>query len=220
MDRQEFIKSRLFENVMSNNGFDNWSNYIGPDWSSWLCGPSYNRDSHVFDQSNFDTALERLGGEQAGIVEVRDVNHWACGWFKQIMVKADNEKAVDELISIYNDLDAYPLLDEDDASEREHDQFCDTADQECKGLAEAMANYFKIRNNSTLKNIAYHIIYDTQSNSGGDSYLTEYDFRREVKRRDLVDLKRNLENARYSFKKSKTFNRLVDAVNKAIARME
>jgi hypothetical protein len=119
---KEFIKEKLFENVMSSGGMDGYHNYMGHDWKGWLCGLAKTRDSDALSRSNYRIALEMLGGELKGIVETRSVNHWACGYIDQIMVKADNTKAVAKLQAIYDKLDGYPVLDESDFSQEEMDE--------------------------------------------------------------------------------------------------
>lgn len=98
------------------------SNYSGTDLSDWLVGPSVGRDSGILAQSNFSAALELLGGEQEGIVEVHRFGHWAGGWFETINVKSDNLKAVKALYDIHIALENYPILDEDDFHEREREK--------------------------------------------------------------------------------------------------
>lgn len=120
----EFTQKALFETVMT-GGIDGWSNYIGHDWSGWLCGPSKSRDSDALARSNFRVALDMLGGEQDGKVEVRSCNHWACGYFDQIMVKLTAKKPVKVLYQIHKSLEGYPVLDEFDFSQEE----CDEADE-------------------------------------------------------------------------------------------
>ena len=116
---EKFIKERLFENVMAEHGsLDGYHNYIGPDWSGWLGGPVMARDSDLVDVSNYWSALEMLGGEIDGVVETRRCDHWACGYFDQIMV---NSKAIDKvkkLMEIYDSLEDYSLIDEDDYFDR------------------------------------------------------------------------------------------------------
>jgi hypothetical protein len=85
----------------------------------WLVVPvSHNRDSECFAESNFAVALEMLGGESE-TVEVHRFSHWGPGWFELILVKPDT---LAEAIAyeIEGKLADYPLLDEDDCSEREH----------------------------------------------------------------------------------------------------
>ena len=84
----------------------------------WLVAPfGQNRDSKCYEQSNFDTAVSELGGESE-TVEVHRFGHWACGWFEIIIVKP-NTKAHRVLVKLADSAAIYPLLNEDDATERE-----------------------------------------------------------------------------------------------------
>lgn len=85
----------------------------------WLVLPTgRNRDSEAIDESNFHAALERLGGE-SDTVEVHRFGHWACGWYELIFT---HPMRLTEVESLVDDLENYPLLDEDDLSERESNE--------------------------------------------------------------------------------------------------
>jgi len=124
-DIQDFIKQASFEVVMSSGGLDSYNNYSGHDWAGWLCGPSESRDADIMTQSNFQAALEILGGKKENVVEVRRCGHWACGWFNQIMVNSKNKNAVKKLLEIKLLLEEYPILDESDFYERESEAMDD-----------------------------------------------------------------------------------------------
>ena len=117
----------------------------------WLVLPTgRNRDSGNLENVNFDAALAGLGGEGDN-VEVHRFGHWGPGWFEIIIVRPDtpeHEKALD----IEASLDNYPVLDEEELSEIEYDDYLTAwLDYGCsdyvKGLAEAFelsdeAEYF------------------------------------------------------------------------------
>jgi len=85
------------------------------DWLVIPCGR--NRDSLCLDESNFHTAVTLLGGESE-TVEIHRFGHWACGWYEIIIVKPEGW-AADIAAKIEADLDNYPVLDEDDWTNRE-----------------------------------------------------------------------------------------------------
>jgi hypothetical protein len=87
------------------------------DRQDWLVVIGRNRDSDCLAESNWHAALERLGGE-GDSVEVHRFGHWACGWLEIIIVAPEGPQAV-EAHRIEDDLDTYPILDENDHSERE-----------------------------------------------------------------------------------------------------
>lgn len=104
------------------------SNYSGPDYSGYLVGPSVGRDSDILTQSNFEAALERLGGESES-VEVVQFSCWAGGWFKSILIDKNDDIACRALFGIHLDLESYPVLDEDDFYERENESLIEITEQ-------------------------------------------------------------------------------------------
>ena len=91
----------------------------------WLLAPvSQTRDSGELDQSNFAVALEMLGGESE-TVEVHRFGHWGPGWYEIIIVDPADTARVSILETIADRLENYPVLDEDDYSNREWDSFVD-----------------------------------------------------------------------------------------------
>lgn len=97
-------------------------NYSGQHFDDYYVGPSRNRGSDVLTESNFETALEMLGGEHEPEVVVAHSSHWAVGWVQQILVHKDAAKEVEILKEIAKKLKAYPVLDDDDFSERESEK--------------------------------------------------------------------------------------------------
>ena len=96
---------------------DKWksaSNYMGEDYSQYYVLLTKSRDSDVLTKSNFDTALEQLGGENKDSgVEVIRSGHWAVGWIEMILI---HETATDKIKvgeQIEASLKDYPILDED-----------------------------------------------------------------------------------------------------------
>ena len=95
------------------------------DRQDWIVAPVIRtRDSGPIDESNFAAALALLGGEDAGqdengengTIEEHCFNHWGPGWFEIILAHPSHEN---ELEAIKERLEGYPILDEDDLSERE-----------------------------------------------------------------------------------------------------
>ena len=96
-----------------------------PDKQDWLVSPiSITRDtpSHAYTLSNWHVILkelERIDPDQQDH-EACSFNHWGPGWFEIVIVKPDTPSHA-YLDSIVSQLDDYPILDEDDVSEREHE---------------------------------------------------------------------------------------------------
>jgi len=96
-------------------GFDAKGAFL-PDQQDWLVVPvSQTRDSGPFEESNFAVALKILGGE-SDTVEVHRFGHWGPGWFEIIIVHPDLRAAVEDIEA---SLENYPVLDDEDFSERE-----------------------------------------------------------------------------------------------------
>ena len=88
----------------------------------WLISDvSRNRDSDCLDESNFACVLDQLGGE-SDTVQVLRFGHWAVGWTEWIAFLPEHTSTVEGLESRLED---YPILDEDDHSEREHKAACE-----------------------------------------------------------------------------------------------
>lgn len=98
-------------------GYDNHINF-DEDREGWLVVPvGRNRDSGLQEESNFEAATKLLGGE-SDTVEIHRFGHWACGWFEIILV---DPKHGDALVEMRDALEDYPLLDDEDHSQREYD---------------------------------------------------------------------------------------------------
>jgi len=108
----------LSEIVKAPTAWDSSSNYIGqsdfPGLVGWL---TQNRDSDCLERSNFESALELLGGESE-TVEVHRFGHWACGWWEIIAFKL-NTPAHEIALEIQDGLENYPVVDENHFSEKE-----------------------------------------------------------------------------------------------------
>lgn len=95
------------------------SNYMGDDMSEYYEGLSrIPRDPNALMDSNFDEALKLLGGESE-TVQVHSFGDWLVGSFEQILVHESDEKAVAILEDIAEQLAEYPILNEEDHSNRE-----------------------------------------------------------------------------------------------------
>jgi len=97
------------------------SHYAGEVWPAYYgsgCGRS--RDSDCLEESNFCTMLQLLGGESDTVTVVRE-SHWAVGWVEWIAIHQDDAKALQIADEARARLADYPVLDEDDWSEREQE---------------------------------------------------------------------------------------------------
>lgn len=94
-----------------------------PDRQDWIvCPLIQTRDSECLEISNFAAALKMLGGE-CETVEVHRFGHWGPGWYEIILVSPEHAAAVEDIAAA---LENYPVLDENDLSEREHAEYIES----------------------------------------------------------------------------------------------
>lgn len=97
-------------------GFD------GGDRSEWLVALVHHRESDLVTESNWHVGCGMI--EAAGVdpedYEQHSFNHWAVGWV-EIMLVRPGTVAHARALTIEARLADYPLLDDDDHSQREQD---------------------------------------------------------------------------------------------------
>ena len=106
------------------------SNYMGAQWPEWYVFLGRNRDSDCLTNSNFETGFEAV--KAASTVTEKDdedirphivsENHWAVGWVEWIAIHESDEAALELADSLLAKLENYPVLDENDWSEREMEE--------------------------------------------------------------------------------------------------
>jgi hypothetical protein len=101
--------------------FDCRGAFLADDRAEWLVLPvSVTRDSGPFAKSNFATATALLSAVDVDGADHENhrFGHWGPGWFEILIVRPGSAAAV-VAADIETRLADYPLLDEDDAGERE-----------------------------------------------------------------------------------------------------
>ena len=111
--------------------------YIGEDYTGYLVvGIGRNRDSGPLENSNYETALAELNkaalplerdwphAEVGGppVLEV-SAKHWAVGWIEYLLVHPDAKAVVRRARELRAQLEDYPVLDENDFSDREYEEY-------------------------------------------------------------------------------------------------
>lgn len=91
--------------------------YIGERYDDCFVLLTRCRDSDALEESNFHTALRLIGGESE-TVKVARSSHWLVGWVEQILIHESDVEKVELGNQIVAQLEEYPVLDEDDYSER------------------------------------------------------------------------------------------------------
>ena len=102
------------------------SHYIGATWENYYSsGFGQSRDSDALERSNFRIALAALGGESDCVSVVRE-SHFLVGWVEWIAIEADGSADSNRALQIADGLQErvnnYPVLNEEDFSELEHDE--------------------------------------------------------------------------------------------------
>lgn len=123
-DFLELASTRLFT-------ADRAENYIGErlEKNRYAIVYTLYRDSRLLERHNWEVITEDIledyiDGETLHIIRH---NHWACGWIEWVIVdtKKASEKLMDLVSEIWSDLDAYPLLNEDQYCEKEWESACE-----------------------------------------------------------------------------------------------
>lgn len=108
------------------------SNYIGENYSDYYILYSHHRDSNILNNSNYDT-LQKIFINLPGVIEV-SANHWAVGWVESILIHEDAKETIEKGNEYLDKLSDYPVLDEDDLSNREYELVCNYADEVCQEI--------------------------------------------------------------------------------------
>ena len=103
------------------SGLDSMDNYAGgvPE-ADLLVLMTRTRDSDLLTESNWEVALERLGGEDGEDVVIHRFGHWACGWWEALCVREGGPKE-SKARDMHESLAAYPVLNEDHFSDKERE---------------------------------------------------------------------------------------------------
>lgn len=117
--------------------------------SVWFKMPvSRTRDSGPLDNSNFECFLDGLGGESE-TVEVHRFSHWGPGWYEIIIVHPSDHKALEAAYDMACSLETYPVLDENDWSSREYDDFCESWNYwGCSQFCDEIASHYGLTESS------------------------------------------------------------------------
>ena len=115
---------KLIEVYKTPSALDSGANYAGstPD-DKWLVLLGRNRDSELLTNTNWEVAIERLGGVDNEFVYVESIGHWLCGWVEYLCISNDAPKEImEEAEEIEDSLSSYPVLDDERYSEAESEE--------------------------------------------------------------------------------------------------
>lgn len=117
--RQEWIKQAL--KPIPDFGYHGDSDLSVIGFTSFV----ETRDSDALARSNYRVILADLEKRFPDSVHDEHFGHWACGWLNHIMVDTRDIDAVDACIEWENALSDYPVADEEDFSNLEHQEYCE-----------------------------------------------------------------------------------------------
>ena len=98
--------------------------YIGAEWPEYYVFLGRHRDSDILTESNYWSGLKAIGGERDTedgtnlVIRIQE-NHWAVGWVEWIAIHESCEEALRLADGVMERLADYPVVDDDDLSERE-----------------------------------------------------------------------------------------------------
>lgn len=113
--------------------------YGGAHWDDWYVFLGQNRDSNALTRSNFEcglTAIRKVCSKQdlvdalpedaeCASVQVVCENHWAVGWIEWIAIHKSDTKALELADYLLEQLEDYPVLNEEHWSELEYTEACE-----------------------------------------------------------------------------------------------
>ena len=102
---------------------------------SWYVVAGQSRDSDALEESNFRSILAKLGGE-SDTVAVESESHWAVGWIEHLLVHLDDSERVKLATTIREELEGYPVVDEEDFSDLENERYTEYAKGELARLGD------------------------------------------------------------------------------------
>ena len=93
------------------------------DPENWAIIYTHHRDSGLLDQSNAAVIEEALEPYQDTDVIAEHHGHWACGWIDGFAIRVFKDGKITQAFKVYHELAEalaqYPVLDEEDYSQRE-----------------------------------------------------------------------------------------------------
>lgn len=158
----KFETNREYSDRLNRKG---WPNSYYGDYPDYYVFLGRSRDSNILEESNFLAALAMLGGESDDIV-IERAGHWACGWVEHIAVNPKNIEKVQIAENIRNQLNDYPVLDDDDFCNRESEEYA----EEFEGNYNYMLQDFRNENDDipeSVINKAREIAWNLQGYTDG-----------------------------------------------------
>ena len=98
--------------------------------SNWYVATAVELDARPYDPPDRFAECPDSFADRPAVYHWR-AGHWACGWVEYLMVRPDAPADVlSTAADIVRSLESYPILSDDDYSEREWNEACDTWENE------------------------------------------------------------------------------------------
>jgi hypothetical protein len=106
---------------------------MGMDYDGYVCIYSKSRDETLLGISNYENIKDML--KDIPNIEENNFTHWACGYIDVIMIHKDNitEDIQNKIMDIFDRLDGYPVINEEDYSQKELDSTLENIDSAASG---------------------------------------------------------------------------------------
>lgn len=101
--------------------FHYWGDHPG-----WLIVVGQTRDSDCLERSNFRVIYAALSEHFGDDITIERCSHWLCGWVEHVLVNPYNRDAVAAAEAWRARLADYPVASDDDLSDLEWEEACDT----------------------------------------------------------------------------------------------
>jgi len=146
------------------------------DRDDWRVMPvMQTRDSGPYDVSNFETAQKILDDSKADY-EVHRFGHWGPGWFEIILIDPSSAHSMTAAGEIVCSLADYPVLDEDDLSDREYEDFLESwSSWGCRDFIRSLTKQFTLKDEAQnlLDAIDIDIMREFYMEHANEPYICE-----------------------------------------------
>lgn len=152
------------------------------DDENWALVYTHNRDSSHLEQSNANVIAEALSPFPDDAIP-EDHNHWACGWVAGFRLRVFNPdgsitKAFEVYAGLLEKLEDYPVLDEEDWSRREYEDYQESwSDYGASEFVKALKNEFKLLDSTAdrLSEVDSHKLMELYESGipSGEYYIAE-----------------------------------------------
>lgn len=92
----------------------------------WLVAAGQSRDSDALERSNFECIRRAVDAIDPDCWAVESESHWAVGWVEHLLIDPACAAAIAEVERILDDLEDYPVVDEDHFSETEFNDYLES----------------------------------------------------------------------------------------------